>query len=586
MPARVLGGVARSLASFAHDLNFEACSNGVDPRITSSGAVGRTRVNASGLIELKAAPRIDHNPVGRTNTLKSSVNMSDAAYWLQNVGGWWTNAVSYDKPQPELGATVTKYTKVVASPPDAVFARCHSLSIPVGARSGSAYVWVPSGQGFSSYQFSCDWADVEQGTTASSTVFDQWVRLESTATLVAPRAFLDYRMSVNGSSSPPLNAVFYLAAPQESDVLSAWIPTGAAPVTVYDSKGLLGEPGRQFLLLQTADFGTTWTLGGATPASLTANTTVAPDGTTTADTITGRTDNSDRVQQTVTVAASTVYVLSHYCKNTSGTTQSKMHLSFPNSGVTNSQAYPNWTGSAVTSVTNDGSTQSSFALHADGFYRISMVVTSNASDAGTATARFYPASNQGATVKSLIEWGASLEVASAASPFATSYVPVTTAPVTVDADANFIQGAAFTQYFTSAGTYVIEFTPRALTHNEVYWGIGQTSVFNNSLYLVNSSMRLFLICYSAGVNTMALDLGAMTINVRHKVAISYQAGETAARLNGGAELLSSGALPAVIDIEGLLTSPWGGGSGGTCAHMHRRRHRPVPGRGDLYQLTA
>lgn len=167
--------------------------------------------------------------------------------------------------------------------------------------------------------------------------------------------------------------------------------------------------------------------------------------------------------------------------------------------------------------------------------------------------------------------------------FATS--PILSAATATPAT-HFINGAAFAQYFANQGTYLIEFTPYALTNNEVYWGIGQASVFNNSMYLVNSGGSLFLIVYSAGVNTAALDLGVVVAGTRYKVAISYKSGEIAARCNGGTERVSSGAMPAVIDTEGLMTTPWNGGSGYPAAHMHRRRFRPYPSRGQLYQLTA
>lgn len=150
---------------------------------------------------------------------------------------------------------------------------------------------------------------------------------------------------------------------------------------------------------------------------------------------------------------------------------------------------------------------------------------------------------------------------------------------------HLISGAAFSQYFAPQGTYLIEFTPYALTANDVYWGIGQANVFNNSMYLVNSSGSLLLIVYSAGVNTAVLDLGTLVAGTRYKVGISYQAGEIAARCNGGVERLSSGAMPAVIDTEGLLTTPWNGGSSYPAAHMHRRRYSRTPRRSELYQLT-
>ena len=62
--------------------------------------------------------------------------------------------------------------------------------------------------------------------------------------------------------------------------------------------GLLIEEQRSNLLLRSSELGTTWTLAGTGPASLSADAAQGPDGATSADRISGSSSNADRVQQT------------------------------------------------------------------------------------------------------------------------------------------------------------------------------------------------------------------------------------------------------------------------------------------------
>lgn len=529
----------------------------IDSIITSTGGANRTRINSSGQRVAANPLRINHTPIGRTNTLKYAKDMTNPGGWLVNTGGWWTNVQSYSITSPVRGAKVTKWTKTVALPPDSVFARCggSGLSIPAGARSGSLYIYVPSGQSITSYQVKCDWQDIEQGTTASSAVFDAWVRLESTATVAGTRAFLDYCLSVNGTNtSPPLGLVFYTTAPQESHSLSEWIATEATPVTVYDPIGLVNEPTYAQQMTAPNDVANAaWSKAAMT----------APSADTLRETATTA---YHYIAQLGTITAGAVCVMYAEVKADG---RSGLILQIANAGdalqagfdlnnlATGGYAIPFGAASSIQ--------RAAVALE-DGWVGlwVSGIVSPSVTVVGahifgidgSFSSLYLGDPTKGLKVRNL-NFGE--------GRFGTSPV---LAPGTATVSAHFAQGAAFAKYFSPVqGTYVIEFRPFALTHNEVYWGIGQSGVFNNSLYLVNSFNRLFLICYSSGVNTIALDIGPLTINGNHRVAISYKAGEVAARMNGGAEFLSAGAMPTGINIEAFLTSPWGGGSGGVAAHM-------------------
>lgn len=170
------------------------------------------------------------------------------------------------------------------------------------------------------------------------------------------------------------------------------------------------------LLLSTSDFATLWTLGGIGTPSVTVNTIANPlTGVVNGDTVTGNGgNNSNRVQQTVTVAASTTYVLSVYVKNINSITTS-LQVSLPNSTTTNSQSGANWTAGEITSFTNNGTAVGSSESLGNGWYRFSVRFTTNASDGGTATVRLYPSNNDsGLGNKSVYFYGAMLNVGATA----------------------------------------------------------------------------------------------------------------------------------------------------------------------------
>lgn len=355
------------------------------------------------------------------------------------------------------------------------------------------------------------------------------------------------------------------------------------PVTLA-CLGALFEEQRSQLLLRSSELGTTWTLGGATPASLSANVTLAPDGTVSADRVTGRPDNSDRVQQTVTVSASTTYVLSHYAQNNSNSTRSKTHISFTNSGVTNSEIYPNWSGAAIASITQIGSAVAVSRLEGASFYRIQLRTISNGSDAGTATVRLYPAADQGATPKHLDFWGAMLEAATTDYPHATSYIPSAAAQVTRDADNATLVGAAFTAVYNAAswGAFVRFHLPNTSGTRPIL--SFDDGTVNNRIELYASGTSLKLKVVTGGVQQCDTTLATIAANTSYKLGLSQDAGAFLATLNGGTEVSATAASMPTVDRARLGHNQAGNYLNG---HLHTwdayRRTLPVRER---LELTA
>ena len=234
-------------------------------------------------------------------------------------------------------------------------------------------------------------------------------------------------------------------------------PTTLAPL------GLLIEEQRTNLLLQSQDFATTWSVSG-TNATVTANTTVAPDGTTTADTLTEDLATGIHACFQGALTTSGVVTLSVFAKLGSGTrfltiavnrdTTHNGSATFDLSLGTNTQTQANGGIYASPSAT--------ITAAAQGFYRCTFTVTTDTvvqvriglNNTGTPTTnnRGLGAGYTGNGTSSLIIWGAQLE----AGAFATSYIPTVASTVTRSADVasintlspwyNAAAGALFAEY--------------------------------------------------------------------------------------------------------------------------------------------
>jgi len=198
--------------------------------------------------------------------------------------------------------------------------------------------------------------------------------------------------------------------------------TRASTATYYD--GVTTAKAEENLLLQSQDFTTSWS---NVATSDTADTTVAPDGTTTADTITATGTGAHYVQQTSFSTTGTQRVLSCFVK---AGTNNFVQLGFGTS-VTD---YANFNvTSGAGAVGTVGATATASIVDAgNGWFRC-IVITSNA----TASALCFIAIIQSSTdtrlqsfvaagTETIILWGAQLEQRSSV----TSYTATTTQPIT------------------------------------------------------------------------------------------------------------------------------------------------------------
>lgn len=205
----------------------------------------------------------------------------------------------------------------------------------------------------------------------------------------------------------------------------------ASTATYYGTQTAKAE---ENLLVRSQEFTTVWLIEGVTR---TADTSTAPDGTTTADTITeAATTSAHRIDQAV--ATSGTVTLSVFAKLGAGTRFLTIGVSRDITHAA-SATFDLSLGTNTQTQVNGGvysSPSATITAVAQSFYRCTFTVTTDTAtlvriglnDTGTPTSlnRAFGANYLGDITSSLIIWGAQLEQRSAV----TAYTPTTTQPIT------------------------------------------------------------------------------------------------------------------------------------------------------------
>ena len=254
---------------------------------------------------------------------------------------------------------------------------------------------------------------------------------------------------------------------EQASTVGEYIPTtstiNSAPrfdhnPTTGESLGLLVEEQRTNLLLQSENFGTTWTTTGllAFGSGSTLNATVAPDGQTTADLLTENSSTSEHRVETAAISwvANTTYTLTIFAKANGRTRIDFFGVGGGNFTGGREADFNLSTGSVIGT---DGSI-ASITPFPNSWYRLRMTFTTSA--APSASSIFIRLNDDSSNISytgngtsGLFLWGAQLE----AGAFPTSYIPTTTAAVTRAADVASITGSAFSSWYSqSEGTVFAE----------------------------------------------------------------------------------------------------------------------------------
>jgi hypothetical protein len=181
--------------------------------------------------------------------------------------------------------------------------------------------------------------------------------------------------------------------------------TRASNGTRINSAGLV-EVVPWNLLQQSETFdNATWTKDGLT---VTTNTTVAPNGTTTADTLTeGSASGQHRIYQ-VSAQSTNIYTISVYVKNITGTRQAYIDLG-PVTGFFNFASETTYSASGIASFENVG----------NGWYRFSLT-TATAITPSTVYIGLGQSNSEtytGNGTSAIAFWGAQLNIGSTAKPY-------------------------------------------------------------------------------------------------------------------------------------------------------------------------
>ena len=307
-----------------------------------------------------------------------------------------------------------------------------------------------------------------------------------------------------------------------------YIPTTTAAVyslsidhnpTTFAPLGVLIEEQRTNLLTYSEQFdNAAWVKTGAT---VTANQSVAPDGTTTADQVASAAPSTNLLSQSVSPSspAGKTYTFSIWLKGVSGNVSPNLQLRFLGTvdGTTSSVA-----GSPSTSV----------------WTRYSVTKTFSGSETGPVFCRLADAIE----TFNVYAWGAQLEEGA----FPTSYIPTVASQVTRLADQVSILTSAFA-YSQTAGTIYAE--ADSYNVNGTTWSLSDGT--NNERIVSLTGANYHLGVFDNGVQQAAIDVGTIPTNgTQYKGAAAFAADGFGFSLNGGTVgTAPAGTIPTVTSLR-------------------------------------
>jgi hypothetical protein len=308
---------------------------------------------------------------------------------------------------------------------------------------------------------------------------------------------------------------------------------------------VLLEPQRTNLLLQSQDISSASWLKGNSP-TIVANVAIAPDGTTTADSI----QQEDAVliktiqQYGFTVTANSTYTFSLFIKKeTSKTNFGAMNISF--SGGVAKKADVSFDEVNGTMLVITGSTLTPILKVDDygTYWRFNITATDNGSNTSVSII-FYPAISTTGTNLVVCNgsartiWGAQLEAGS----FATSYIPTTTASVTRNLD-SCSKSSISSILSSTEGTLFVDFVYTSPDAGRLTMDDGST---NNRIWFTVSSTGITVESRVGGTPSVGFGSGISTIGTRYKIAFAYKNNDFAYYINGGGQFASSGTVASTF----------------------------------------
>jgi hypothetical protein len=335
------------------------------------------------------------------------------------------------------------------------------------------------------------------------------------------------------------------------------------------AQGLLIEEARTNLLTYSAQYdNAAWTKEAS--VSVSANTTVAPDGTTTGDTVTADVDRA--IYQSVTATIGTTYCQSVFIK--AGTATSILFRDDTGAGR-NITINPS-TG-AITATGGTLVTSGSQAI-GNGWWRYWFAYVADAT-----TVRGLLRPSTGGAAQTYIVWGAQTEAGS----FPTSYIPTTTTALTRSEDKASVNTLS-PWYNASAGTLYADFAGR-VSGIQPYISMLTNTGETERIYQRYVGGQYQSIARVANVDIASVYNTTEGSAVNAKIATAYDSSQLATSTNGQA--VTGLAVASLSSVPSGLNKLWLGSFAGTSAFSngYLRRVTYYPRRlsnAELQAITA
>ena len=495
--------------------------------LTFTRASTATRVNAEGLIEKV-----------RTNLLTYSNTFSNAAWTKTNQGVGSVAVVTPNYTTDPFGGNNAWRFQCNLNGGTTTNDRSWMLNAFTAFANSTLSIYIKLNiAGSKTIILSNGGGDVQTITNTD------WVRIN----IVTSGLSGEFRIGLIGGtgSSDTLDCSIAFAQAEVSDFgASEYIPTTTAAVSVgmladvpridYTGGGcgkLLLEPQRTNTATYSSEFdNAAWTKSGAT---ITANNTTSPDGTTNADKIIGAASSGDKIiYQSCTVTTGQAFTISAFYK------KSEYKLAFLRGGGQTGQPYVIYNLDTQAVVSTSGASSTKIEDYSNGWYRVSLTLNSASGSSVSPNISFAPDSGYTLTAFNVLQYtgdgtsggyiyGAQCEIGS----YSTSLIITTSTSVTRLADS-----ASKTGISSLIGQ----------TEGVVFSEFNITGDLNASrIVLILSSVVTddFVVCFISGgllyariratVGGTIIDItkSGLTSGV-HKVAIGYAANDLTFYLDG------------------------------------------------------
>ena len=298
-------------------------------------------------------------------------------------------------------------------------------------------------------------------------------------------------------------------------------PLGGCP-------SILVEPARTNNVLRSEEFDNAyWNTFNVT---VTPNTTISPDGTTTADNVNITTTNGFLRRASLTFANSTSYTISIFVKKSATTGTKNFRFYYTNGTNSGLACTVDLTNITATTTTNGAIPPTILSTklvnYGNNWYRVEVAFTTSALG-GNSTSSIGLQPPAGGPVVDFDAWGIQLEAGSNA----TSYIPTVAATATRNADVISKTGVSSLIGQTEGTIFVDAQITNFADSAQSFITISDGTIFNRVELRKGSASQIILEGAASTGSFPGFTLSSVT-NGRYKIAVSYQSGNSYLYING------------------------------------------------------